>query len=790
MNKKSDLSFSDWFPWFTGVSFIAIVILLGGGTLLFGQAFALLFIGICLLISPPLYGLSRTLNLCFTAFFIWIALSFLPLPDFLSSDWKHLLRDAFQFDIASSLTPQPRLSLDWAMLYLACGSWLYLCLSWTTGHRIRRALYWTICVVTALLAGGVIVGELMGWMYPLTEASILKIKSAYHFTYFPNRNQTSLVMAMGAVIAYGLFVEALKNHRMVSLIASLLLTLVHVVCLAFIASRAGVLLGFMGIGILSLRYLRSPITRNYSFAALGIFSLLLLGFMVSGTQSSQRVLALIFDFDLLGGYRSLIYQDTLDLIADFAFAGVGLGNFEYVISHYRFLSIADRTVIHPESDWLWLAAETGLVGFCLAIAITATLASKLKWHFWSHKGETLRVTGTVVLCLFFLHTLFDVSAHRFGTFALAVFIYGLARDRAEILVFHPSVRWLWRGIGCVLIGFGILWAHAAYTGTPNHHSLVESALDNSSELLKDQDYTTLEVNLEQARNWLPLHWKTQFFSGIQTLRETRSPELANAFFKRAVFQNKTNESVALSVGSLLIRIDFQRAYPYFRDAIALSPEAKKAATLGEMLQAVNAHPNSQTFLVNQLWEDFPQYRLAILRQIRGELQQELFRSLAQDILYIHRMPHREQYALFALMLESGNGALVEKLLKEDRSLYNTHWHIRAMILAQDQQFAQATELMEIKVPRPSLSKLPMRDLEVLRSKLKQNPDDLVAALILLQDAIENKHWDTILELYSILKTIKGHPNSIHYWYALAARRTGRYSESWNAWQHYSMLEGF
>src|SRR5262249_49190260 len=69
------------------------------------------------------------------------------------------------------------------------------------------------------------------------------------------------------------------------------------------------------------------------------------------------------------GFRVLIWHDTLALVHASPWCGVGLGNFTALFPFFRQASLNQQTVLHPESDWLLLAAELGWAGVALAVGV-------------------------------------------------------------------------------------------------------------------------------------------------------------------------------------------------------------------------------------------------------------------------------------------------------------------------------------------------------------------------------------------------------------------------------------
>ncbi|MEI6034945.1 MAG: O-antigen ligase family protein [Verrucomicrobiae bacterium] len=122
------------------------------------------------------------------------------------------------------------------------------------------------------------------------------------------------------------------------------------------------------------------------------------------------------------GTRMEIQADAWRLLAAFPLTGIGLGNFEAVFPFFRMASASPWRAYHPESDWLWLACEAGLVAGILAWAAVAVLAARL-WRMAGARPGAAAV-GFSALAAVAAHGLLDVPAHCAPVFVLACALAG------------------------------------------------------------------------------------------------------------------------------------------------------------------------------------------------------------------------------------------------------------------------------------------------------------------------------------------------------------------------------
>jgi hypothetical protein len=84
--------------------------------------------------------------------------------------------------------------------------------------------------------------------------------------------------------------------------------------------------------------------------------------------------------------------------------------------------------LHPESDWLWLAAEIGWPGVIL-ILVGGVLVVKRVFPLDEGSNQRFRIAALIGAVLFALHGIIDVAGHRVGSALAGVFLLGLAIRR-------------------------------------------------------------------------------------------------------------------------------------------------------------------------------------------------------------------------------------------------------------------------------------------------------------------------------------------------------------------------
>ncbi len=490
---------------------------MGGSTQLWAQGVLLLLTGLFLLAAPPRRppGLPA---LCIAAALAGIALcAFLPAAWFASPAWRTTLTAEFHATLPATRSPQPWLSGEAFLLFLTALVWaVYLqCHPWTQGGRQAAILVYVagITALAAAAAGSHFTGHAIPWWSGPPSA---RGAAWLHSSFFPNRNQTANVLALAGILAYAGALDSLRNKRYGAL--PFLLGCLAVLCveLVVVYSRAGILLFFGGIGVWQLWSFY--LTRSAERAALaaGGVALALACFLLAGGETLGR-----FQNDnlrtLLHGddFRVLVHRDALGMAKAAPALGAGLGNFKALFPQYQLWSVQDHVILHPESDWLWVAVELGWG----AVALLALGIGLWLWKcfpFDAGSSRFLRSAATVCAVLFVLHGLEDVSAHRLGALWPALFLASIA-VRAPQGHAEPGrgsrifTGLLFRGFGLILACAGG-WFLASNAGwkTPPTSADVTRYREEAASLIAQRRYREAAAASTEAIRIAPIDWTLYF----------------------------------------------------------------------------------------------------------------------------------------------------------------------------------------------------------------------------------------------------------------------------------------
>jgi hypothetical protein len=128
--------------------------------------------------------------------------------------------------------------------------------------------------------------------------------------------------------------------------------------------------------------------------------------------------------------------------------------------------------VHPESSWLWLAAELGIPAAACVLGLVVFLfvrgAKNIKKA--NHRDRALRIGCLVAAALVPLHGIFDVPAHRPALFLAALLLYALSQNpvarESEPTKFS---RWSSLALALLLIAVGVRLLGASWFGWPPSH---------------------------------------------------------------------------------------------------------------------------------------------------------------------------------------------------------------------------------------------------------------------------------------------------------------------------------
>lgn len=395
-----------------------VAVFLAGGPREAGMGIFLLTAGlICTLIAPAikvpwsLWGVG-------VALIGSVAIALAPNNLVGLPEWSANLRNLPGLNLPNCIAADPLLAAFWVLLLLLSIVIALYSLASPMGSRQMADLALVAvlgCALYALLGWCVWQG---GWTYPFYEKPSFAQAA---FGFFPNRNHTAGFLLTGVILSIGLVHHEMTRGKLFrTILAAGCFALLVSALLLFSVSRAGLLFLLLGviIWVLGLGRYRS---KSLVMGGLGIFAVIMMFFFLSGSGLLERLKGESPpDASPVSIVRSEardprlgIARDTLTMIVDHPFTGIGLGSYAVVYPFYADKSLRDRsTALHAESDWLTLCCEGGIPSLLFALAGLGLLLKGVGRLKSSGRNWPLRWAFLSAFFAELLHGLVDVPLHK------------------------------------------------------------------------------------------------------------------------------------------------------------------------------------------------------------------------------------------------------------------------------------------------------------------------------------------------------------------------------------------
>lgn len=711
------------------------------------------------------------------AFLLFLLFSFIPQFYWPDPAWRTAATEILEIPLPSSLSIQPWVSFEAWLAALAGLAWFYAASSWEINHQGRKWFYFAVSSVVGILALVVLWGNMTGAAYPAAERSTV-------FSFFPNRNQTANFLAVGGVAAFGYAMCTLRPGRLLPMVGFFGAGF-SFLALVWGISRAGILLFFAG--LILLYFLQLATGRIGKGIKLG-FPLLLIAFsvfLVSNSQTSERIVDFVSSSESWSGdYRVLLTKDSWTMIHDAPLTGHGLGTFAAVFPQYRELSANHQRVVHPESDLLWLASESGMLGLALLIGLIVAYLARCRGLSRGPNGG-YRLAALTAWIIFMLHALVDVSGHRPGTIYFAILFAALVlpKEKSSGPGYKPRN---WRLGGVFLIVMGTAWGLSGITGLPLHSSTAVSSYE--ADIKEKVAAGNYEPALLEVDNWIdirPMDWRAYFQRATLRLSQSGAMREAAADFRRARFLEPNLAVVALEEAHAWIPYDPGRTIAAWREVFFREMEDRESVFQSMLNQARRSHELMDG--LGRLSAFAPDYRLSFLQfQSRDNLMEALKRDLEKDAT-LGQFSREQRSSILEHWIERGDRESAEKFLKEHESSLNRPWWLWALLRKEQANFEEAVQYIRSAITPPSMAGPAAEEipLERLQREFSITPGDVIKGTGLLRHYIEKEDFQKVGEVTrAMIEARREVPLYVSYWQAESFFRQQDYIECWYAFEEY------
>jgi O-Antigen ligase len=751
---------------------------LAGATEKWEEGVVITVLGFCLLLRPPRFSLGATTNLVLFTLFVLAAVALLPAHWFFQPEWRASFVNNFAIQLPSTLSPQPWITLCYLVSFAAGLSWVYVVSTQDLGLReVRFQL--------RLFTSGIVLLAAICIAFYLARVTPTFWLSEQNFGPFPNPNQTGDLFALTAIMILACVQDDFREKRKRWIVWILALVLI-VAAIVLNSSRSGIEIFVVGsafwLSALSFRE-GSPLRL-----ALIVFFLLLVltAFLVFSEQTFQRFH--FRDFGSSGSSADLrwrIFHDTLRLIRDSPWCGIGFGNIESIFAIFRNASLSDSGALHPESDWLWLWTEVGWPAVVLA-ALGIALFVRRVFPLRKGTNQRYRLAALTAAILFAIRGIVDVSGHQVGTAFAAIFLLGLALHRPLSLKANRWVPMFFRivGLGLLTAGLSFFIAARGLKLLPGSVG-VSSAKRLSAVADRERNFSETIALTALALRWAPLDWQLYL---ARAIAEVELQQNAVDDFRRARFLEPIAYEVPLAEGNAWLpyrpafavtawREALRRAGPLRPQvyAILLSDAALKNSEVSSALEAIGL---SEHDLV-----------LPYLNRVSDDAFNRVLGQLLGNDPNLQSFSETEKLALFALWSERGKPEEVSQLVEQHPDWLRYAWAGVAKYKAGKKDFHAAYELTQrygepVALP-PVAANLSLQDLQ---KRVHDAPYNYGIGYELYRAQMQNGQVDDALLTARHFSERPTSPAYFHFLEAKCWAEKQHWERAWNAWQEFQAAQ--
>ena len=368
---------------------------------------------------------------------------------------------------------------------------------------------------------------------------------------------------MGTISGLGLLTHYLSKRQWV--LASCLgfcVALIIWSVLGISSSKAGILLIVIGVSIwfFGIGKINRSIKLKFSLTILG--GLICILYFSSASKSTYRIKELWnYKGETAGEKvqvpgassvqkRLYFYSDTFKMIRMGPWTGTGLGTFEYVFPQYRNKSTSNGSALHPESNWLDLAAEAGLITvIVVGCAIIYLFFYVLKLNKKS-RYRNLCMSSIAAAAILPIHASFDVPAQKVGiliiSFLLIAVTIRTSKREGRLNLLNRAQYRVYMIAGSLISIYGLILVRSEWLGgepTPLFESKfkqeeVRSFYDESKNLSKITEFKEkkelIDKGLKQTEKAIlksPLDSELHYLYGALMMQLDGTDELIRKAYK-------------------------------------------------------------------------------------------------------------------------------------------------------------------------------------------------------------------------------------------------------------------
>ena len=688
---------------------VAAAVFLAGGPQEANMGVFLVGAGLALTMCPPRMKLDW--GLCLIASGVAGCASFALLPKGLISVpvWRRVLVESGVVPLASTVSISPGESLFWLAVVVVSAVIGLFTLAHPLRSRGRLAFASAGIFLCAAYAALAIYAHTSGWHYPFdTDPS---------FGFFPNRNHTAALLVTGAIVALGVLGVVFRGrHWLAGVIAAGGLATCVAALVFYSESRAGIVFLIFGtvlwVAGLGRAHWSKPLLISFAAVFLGAFLL----FVASPGVARHRVLALVSSEQDKGfpaahapseltdppmDTRLLLFADTLKMVRDFPLTGTGLGTFRYVFPQYRERYLSESAAIHPESDWLMLAAEAGVPVVVLLVVGIAVVFRRV-WPLRRHPYWPLRWGFICAALTALLHGMVDVPNHRAALGWWILLLAGVGFQVSPTARALPSrvqrILFLVVGLGSLALGIQLIraeWFH----GRPLPPFVAGKAQQEIAALIDKGDFGHAVDAAEAAIRVSPMADPLYFQLGVSLLHFETTEAQVDSIFQAQRRLNPIWTQIPIDQGSVWINIDPARTGSLWVEALERRERTARKERAGregvrwlyrDLIKRAAGHPQLQQQLLAVGAGKGTEFILAWLEIAAPDLAGKECARLATDSAFLAGLDEAQRRRFLEAWYQRGDRGTLFEFIASNAGWERTAWPVRVHALVDAGKFEEVT----------------------------------------------------------------------------------------------------
>ncbi len=261
----------------------------------------------------------------------------------------------------------------------------------------------------------------------------------HHVLAVPSKNSAASLAALGSILGLGYCWASARRDQLARAGAGLAAAALCLATLAELRSWTGVIGAAAGLGLMGWRAMRRRASAGHSaIAAAAAAAALGAGLLVLNPDLGDRLRSPD------GDYRISIWRDCLPLVQASPVLGTGLGSFEGVYPLSARLELTrDSRMAHPDSSWVLLAIEWGLLPSALVLGAAAWTVLGGRHHRGAASEDqdpAVRATVRSAVLAWLVCAITDPAFHRPETLGMGCALLAVVRGSHGGVRTRPGLR--------------------------------------------------------------------------------------------------------------------------------------------------------------------------------------------------------------------------------------------------------------------------------------------------------------------------------------------------------------